>query len=73
MKTILNNRRKTPYEKKVNLFNLVKELDVGEPQPLKEQRMNYLLESRLYEMLAKKALEDYKKTTVKDFSRTKQL
>ncbi|MEG7979125.1 MAG: hypothetical protein NY202_04460 [Mollicutes bacterium UO1] len=59
---------KTPYEKKIALFDVVKDLNVGESQPLKEQRMNYLLESRLYDMLAKKALEDYKKTTVKDFN-----
>ena len=71
LKNILENHKISPYEKKVNLFNLVKDLDVGELQPLKEQRMNYLLESRLYDMLAKKALEDYKKTTAK-FSKDKR-
>src|SRR4051812_15398964 len=60
---------KNTYEKKVDLFNLVKDLEVGESQHLKEQRINYLLESRLYDVLAKRALEDYRKTTVKAFSR----
>ena len=64
---------KNAYEKKVDLFNLVKDLEVGESQPLKEQRINYLLESRLHDVLAKRALEDYRKTTVKAFSKAKIL
>src|SRR5205823_2543979 len=64
---------KSTYEKKVDLFNLVKDLEVGESQLLKEQRINYLLESRLYDVLAKRALEEYRKTTVKAFSKAKQL
>jgi len=71
--SILGSRHKTPYEKKIALFELVKDLDVGESQPLKEQRVNYLLESRLYDVLAKRALEDYRKTTVKAFSKAKTL
>lgn len=71
LKDILGDHETTPYEKKVALFNVVKNLDVGESQPLKEQRMNYLLESRLYGVLAKRALEDYRKATVKAFSKTK--
>jgi hypothetical protein len=52
---------------------VIKDLDVGESQPLKEQRVNYLLESRLYDVLSKRALEDYRKTTVKAFSKAKVL
>ena len=50
---------KSTYEKKIALFDLVKNLEAGESQPLKEQRINCLLESRLHSTLAKKALEDY--------------
>jgi|SRR6266536_212950 len=64
---------KNTYEKKVDLFNLVKNLEVGESQELKEQRINYLLESRFHNTLAKKALEEYRKTTVKAFSKVKQV
>src|SRR3954470_18201717 len=60
---------KSTYEKKVALFDLVKNLEVGESQPLKEQRINCLLESRLHSTLAKKALEDYRKTTIEAFSK----
>jgi len=60
---------KDTYKKKVALFNLVKNLEVGEPQPLKEKRINYLLETRLYNDLAKKSMEEYKKSTVEAFSK----
>jgi F0F1-type ATP synthase delta subunit len=72
LKEILDSD-KTPYEKKIALFEVIKDLDVGESQPLKEQRVNYLLESRLYDVLSKRALEDYRKTTVKAFSKAKVL
>lgn len=70
---ILESNQDT-YKKKVALFNfLIKELEVGESQSLKEQRINYLLESRLHNKLAKKALDEYRKTTVKAFSKVKML
>ena len=31
-----------PYEKKVALFNLVKNLDVGDTEPKNKERINYL-------------------------------
>ncbi|CAG8541915.1 313_t:CDS:2 [Cetraspora pellucida] len=60
---------KDTYKKKVALFNLVKNLEVGEPQPLKEKRINHLLQTRLYNELAKKSIEEYKKTTMEAFSK----
>ena len=72
IENILESHKST-YEKKVDLFNLVKDLEVGESQQLKEQRINYLLESRFHNILSKKALEEYKKTTVKTFSKAKQV
>src|SRR5438876_7100522 len=60
---------KDTYKKKVALFNLVKNLEMGEPQPLKEQRINHLLQTRLYNELAKKSMEEYKKTTMEAFSK----
>src|SRR6185503_7336128 len=60
---------KNIYKKKVALFNLVKSLEVGESQPLKEQRINHLLQSRLYNELAKKSMKEYKRTTMEAFSK----
>src|SRR4051812_47022140 len=60
---------KDTYKKKVALFNLVKNLELGEPQPLKEKRINHLLQTRLYNELAKKSMEEYKKTTMEAFSK----
>src|SRR5438045_7242797 len=60
----------TSYEKKVALFNVVKTLEVGETDPSKKERMNYLLQSRFYHELAKQSMKEYKKTTVGEFSKT---
>lgn len=68
LENILESNRDT-YKKKVALFNLVKKLEVGESQPLKEQRINYLLQSRLYNDLAKKSMQEYKKSTVEAFNK----
>src|SRR6266480_3806821 len=65
---ILESNKDT-YKKKLALFNLVKNLEVGESQSLKKQRINHLLQTRLYNELAKKSMEEYKKTTAEAFSR----
>jgi hypothetical protein len=65
---ILESNKDT-YKKKVALFNLVKNLEIGESQPLKEQRINYLLQTKLYNELAKKSMEEYKKSTMEAFSK----
>ena len=68
IKKILESDKDT-YKKKVALFNLVKNLEIGEPQLLKEKRINYLLQTRLYNELAKKSMEEYKKSTMEAFSK----
>ena len=57
------------YEKKVALFNLVKNLEVGEIKPSEEQRVNCLLEGRLYNEIAKEKMKEYKKLTVEEYSK----
>ena len=57
------------YEKKVALFNLVKNLEVGEIEPSEEQRVNCLLEGRLYNEIAKEKMKEYKKLTVEEYSK----
>ena len=59
----------SPYEKKVALFNFVKSLEVGIMTPEKKRRINYLLQGHLYNELAKQCMDEYKKTTVKNFSK----
>jgi len=57
------------YEKKVALFNLVKDLEVGEIKPSEEQRINCLLEGKLYNQIAKEKMKEYKKLTVEEYSK----
>lgn len=57
------------YEKKVALFNLVKNIEVGEIEPSEEQRINCLLEGRLYNEISKEKMKEYKKLTVEDYSK----
>src|ERR1043165_1930472 len=51
IESIIESNKDT-YQRKLALFNLVKNLEVGESQPLKEQRINHLLQCRLYNKLA---------------------
>jgi hypothetical protein len=60
---------KTPHEKKMALFNWLKDLDVGELQPQEKQRVNSLLLSKLYAELAKEKMKEYKKKTANIFSK----
>jgi hypothetical protein len=60
---------KRPYEKKLALFNLIKNLEVGD-LPSEKERVNYLLESCLLNELAKQSMKEYKKTTAEIFSKT---
>ncbi|CAI2196917.1 20686_t:CDS:2, partial [Funneliformis geosporum] len=53
----------SPYERKIALFNLVKNLEVGDFPPEKKKRVNYLLQGHLYNELAKQSMDEYKKTT----------
>ena len=59
----------TPCEKKVALFNIIKNLNVGDIAPEKKKRTNWLLQGHLYSELAKNCMEEYKKVTVESFSK----
>ena len=63
------NSPQDAYEKKVALFNLVKNLEVGEIKPSEEQRINCLLEGKLYNQIAKEKMKEYKKLTVEEYSK----
>ena len=52
---------KTPYEKKVALFNFLKDLELGELEESKNKKINLLLLGRVYNELAKENLREYKK------------
>jgi len=52
---------KSPYEKKIALFNLWKDLEVGELEEEKKKKINLLLLGRVYNELAKQNLKEYKK------------
>jgi hypothetical protein len=60
---------KTPHEKKMALFNWLKDLDVGELQPRENQRVNSLMLNKPYAELAKEKMKEYKKLTAKNFSK----
>ena len=60
---------KDPYKKKLDLFNLVKKLEVGEIEPSEERKINILYQGKIYNELAKQTLRDYKKLTAEEFSK----
>ena len=63
--------RKDAYEKKIALFNFVKNIEIKDLEPLEKKRIDYLLQSKLHAELAKQSMKEYEKLTVEDFSRTK--
>ena len=58
---IVHTIDKTPYEKKIALFNFLKDLDLGELEESKNKKINLLLLGRVYNELAKENLREYKK------------
>src|SRR6266487_3451542 len=60
------NSPQDAYEKKVALFNLVKNLEVGGIEPSEEQRINCLLEGKLYNEISKEKMKEYKRLTVEE-------
>ena len=60
---------KNPYEKKIALYNCLKNIEIGDLQPIEKERMDYLLQSKLYGELAKQSLKKYKQLTVEDYSK----
>ena len=65
---IILNSPQDAYEKKVALFNLIKNLEVEGIKGSEEQRVNCLLEGRLYNEIAKEKMKEYKRLTISDFS-----
>ena len=60
---------KTPYQKKIALFECLKKIEVGELEPEQRERIDFLIQSRLYAELAKQSMKEYKKSTVKEYSK----
>ncbi|KLL05313.1 MAG: hypothetical protein MRERV_2c035 [Mycoplasmataceae bacterium RV_VA103A] len=60
---------KSPYEKKIALFNWLENLEVGDIPPKKKKRVDYILQAHLYSDLAKQSMEDYKKITAETFTK----
>lgn len=63
--------RKDAYKKKIALFNLLKCVEFKELEPLEKERIDYLLQSRLYNELAKKSMKEYERLTVEDYTQAK--
>jgi hypothetical protein len=68
MATILKSH-KSPYEKKIALYNCLKNIEIGELEPIEKERIDYLLQSKLYGELAKQSLKKYRQLTVEDYSK----
>jgi hypothetical protein len=60
---------KTPYQKKIALFECLKKIEVGELELEQKERINFLIQSRLYAELAKQCIKDYRKSTVKEYTK----
>lgn len=65
--------RKDAYEKKIALFNCIKNIKIEDLEPLEKKRIDYLLQGRLYNELAKESMKEYKKLTVEDYSKSNKL
>ena|SRR5438270_5906296 len=65
---IILRSHKTPYEKKIALFDCLKSIEIGELELEQKERIDYLIQGRLYAELAKQSMKEYKKSTVKDYS-----
>ena len=67
---IVLRSRKSPYEKKIALFNLLLKCgEFNELEPLENKRIDYLLQSKLHAELAKKSMKEYEKLTVENYSK----
>jgi hypothetical protein len=60
---------KDPYKKKLEMFKLLKKLEVGEMEPSEGRRIDVLLQGKIYNELAKQSLREYKKLTAEDFTK----
>lgn len=44
-------------------------MEIGELTPIEKERINFLLQSKLYAELAKTSMKEYEKLTVKDYGK----
>ena len=65
---VIVKSRKDAYEKKIALFNCIKDIKLEDLEPLEKKRIDYLLQGRLYNELAKESMKEYKKLTVEDYT-----
>jgi len=57
------------YQKKIELFNFLKNLEIVVLEPSEEERINCLLLGKLYNEVAKQKMKEYKKLTVEEFGK----
>ena len=60
---------KSAVEKKMEIFDILLEMDFGKLSAGENERTNILLKSHFYGELAKKYLKEYKEATTKEFSK----
>jgi hypothetical protein len=70
METILRSN-KSIHKKKIDLFNCLKDIEKGKLEPSEEERLNCLLQSKLYAELAKEKMKEYKRLTIEDYGKEK--
>ena len=68
METVLKSH-KSPYEKKIALYNCLKNIEVGELKPIEKERIEFLMLSKLHGEIAKQSLKQYEKLTIEDYSK----
>ena len=68
METVLKSH-KSPYEKKIALYNCLKNIEVGELKPIEKERIEFLMLSKLHGEIAKQNLKEYEKLTIQDYSK----
>ena len=68
MEVVLKSH-KSPYEKKIALYNCLKNIEVGELKPIEKERIEFLMLSKLHGEIAKQNLKEYEKLTVQDYSK----
>lgn len=56
--------RKGVYEKKIALFNILKNLELEKVEPSEKQRIDCLLQGKFYNELAKQNMREYKKLVI---------
>ena len=60
--------KKSAVEKKMEIFDILLEMDFGKLSTSENERANILLKSHFHGELAKKYLKEYKEATAKEFS-----